>query len=158
MFKIRAIKLNRDLFFLSYVPQDFNKFCMITMITTGYHVYRVSTVALVSLPPHNCLRSPYVITNFYPNISCKQHFCWPKFFGVSAAARAEFGATYMESLHCTIRQFAIRYKWHLITFPLNYKNHTYCKSFNELIIERVPERKCPESIRTQYDEIDEVFW
>jgi len=40
---------------------------------------------------------------------------------LSAAARAEFGATYMESLHCTIRQFVIKYKWHLITFPLNYK-------------------------------------
>ena len=59
MFQVRVVKLNRDLFVLSYVPQDFNKLCMITMITTGYRGYRVSTVALVSLPnppPSNCVR------------------------------------------------------------------------------------------------------
>lgn len=115
---------------------------MITMITTGY---RVSTDALVSPhPPHNCLRSPYIITDFYPNISRKQHFCWPKFFGVSAAALAVYGATCMESLHRTIRQFVIKYVTSDNIF-FEIQNHIYCKSFNELVIKRVAERKCPDS-------------
>ena len=76
---------------------------------TGYHGYGVSTVAQVSPPPpHNFVRSPYVILIFIQiflvnNISAK-------FSGVLAAALAVFGATCRDSLPCTTRQFVIKYK------------------------------------------------